>query len=182
MKRKKPAPTKGLTDAEAEKLGTLIAKARFPLPRPVFDGWVENLPHAALELGIVRESTEGPQIFMKQRPPDDKHWPLLWYVPGTLIRQNESINDAYERLVTSEIGKHLEFGLGPLQFVGIQEFLKGNGVHQCRRGHEIALIHTVRFAGNIPCTGTWHTFARLPESTIGFHRTIVDTVRKSYMQ
>jgi len=181
--KEKTAPQKGLSETELIILGQLLERVAFPLPCLVFDGWVENLPTVALELGIVRQSIEGAQLFMKQRPEDDKHWPLEWHIPGTVIRQNELTSETYQRLLSAEVGEHLHSGFGPLEFAGIAEFRKGDGNDECRRGHEIALIHVVRFRGGnslygklVSLFGTARTNHRFPSEHHRNHPKIPESI------
>lgn len=167
----------GLSEFEAVLLGKLLAKAKFPLPRAAFDGWVENLPHVAFELAIVRQSKDGWEIFMAQRAPDDKFWPNMWNEPGTILRQNETLENAYKRLLASEMfsgGK----GFGKPQFIGICELPKGNGRKQLRRGHEIGLLHMVEFNGDELKGGKFFPISKLPRNTASHHHTLVAMVRK----
>ena len=168
---------KGLSEAEAKTLGRLLAKAQFPLPRPVFDGWVENLPTVALELAFIRTVDSGRrEIFMARRGENDPFWPGEWHIPGTIVRQNEPIRVAYQRLIASEASE--VNAIGQLRFVTYQEFPKGEGPNQCKRGHEIGLLHLVELTrGNLQ-GGTFFPLTKIPAKTIGFHRTMVGVVRE----
>ncbi|HBV01193.1 MAG TPA: hypothetical protein DEF00_02225 [Candidatus Taylorbacteria bacterium] len=140
---------------------------------------MENLPHVAFELALVRRNESGGrdwEIFLTQRGENDPFWPNEWGMPGTIIQQNERIQTAYLRLVGEEVRGRGDFSL--LQFVGISEFPKGGSQYKCRRGHEIALIHIIVSNGkNLP-GGEFFPFGELPRNTIGHHRTMVKVVWK----
>lgn len=158
-------------------LGKLLAKAKFPLPRPAFDGWVENLPHVAFELAVVRLSHTDWEVFMTNRGPKDKFWPNMWNEPGTIIRQNETTAEAYRRLLKSEVfceGKDF----GKLHFVGVRDLLKGDGRNHCRRGHELAHLYMVEYRGEALEGGKFFPINNLPRHTIPHHRTLVAMVKK----
>lgn len=168
---------KDLSESEAVILGNFLAKAKFPLPRPAFDGWVENLPHVAFELAILQAGKNGWEIFMTQRAPDDKFWPNEWNLPGTIVRQNERTEKTYKRLLQNEM---LSDGddFGKLQFIGKCELPKGEGRKLCRRGHEIGLLHVVGFAGDKLKGGRFFTVSKLPRNTVPHHHTLVAMVRR----
>lgn len=167
----------GLSKPEAVILGKLLEKARFPLPKPAFDGWVENLPHVALELAVVWRSKIDWQVFMTQRGPGDKFWPYQWNMPGTIIRQNETTPQAYNRLLASEMFSGGET-FGKLRFVGVRDLLKGKGRKRCRRGHELSHLYTVTFRGKKLNGGKFFPLSRLPRNTVPHHHTLVAMVKR----
>ncbi|MES2087654.1 MAG: hypothetical protein V4467_01530 [Patescibacteria group bacterium] len=166
----------GLTTAEAETLAELLTKAKFPLPKEVFDAWTETLPTGAFELCITRKTSDGLEVFMLQRPGDDKHWPFEWHIPGTVLRDKDTYPKLFGRLMKSEIGGG---NFGKLRPVGTRIFPKGEGLYRCRRGHETALLYTVEFLkGTTPDNGCWFPIDQLPKNTVSFHHTLVAMVRK----
>ena len=122
------------------------------------------------------KSATGWQIFMTKRPPDDKFWSNEWHIPGTIVRQNEKIRNAYKRLLSGEIPSSGRV-FGKLEFVGKCELLKGEGKNRCRRGHEIGLLHMVEFNGDELKGGKFFPISKLPANTIS-HHTLVAMVRR----
>lgn len=172
---------KGLSESEAIILGNLLRKAKFPLPRAAFDGWVENLPHVALELAIIRITKGHPEVFMIKRGPDDKFWPNEWNMPGTIVRQNEILYKAYKRLLSSEMfldGK----GSSDAAFIDYCQFPTGGNTNQCRRGHEIGLLHFVLFTGSKLKGGKFFSIDKLPQNTVPHHRYMVTRLKKFYQE
>ncbi|MDO8482548.1 MAG: NUDIX domain-containing protein [bacterium] len=167
----------GLSASEALLLGSLLAKAKFPLPPPAFDGWVENLPHVALELAVVRQNENGWHVFMAQREHDDKFWPNEWHMPGTIIREGETTRKAYRRLLQSEMFSG-GAGFGKLQFVDVRDLLKGEGRNRCRRGHELAHLYTVSYAGESLKGGDFFPISKLPGETSPHHHTLIAMAKK----
>lgn len=161
---------------ECKLLAELLARARFPLPKDVFDAWVENLPTDAFELAITQKVESGRQIILMRRPWDDKHWPNMWHMPGTVVRQGDTQWKCYSRVMNTEL--HPSVSLGTPNHVCTVIFPKGEGKNRCRRGQETALLHHVEFKHECTFDGHWFPIDNLPDGTIPFHRTMIGMVRK----
>lgn len=164
---------KNLTSIETEQFQRLANRCKFPLPPRVFDGWVENFPTTAIELCIYRAIDRQIEVWMVPRPPNDKHWPNEWHMPGTLIMSGETLNQSYRRLVRSEVGGGHR--IPRPKFVEVFSLPKGEGPRRCRRGHGIGLLYMVKL-NQVPDNGKWFNTKRLPKKMVSFHRTMIKAV------
>ncbi|OHA18446.1 MAG: hypothetical protein A2664_00690 [Candidatus Taylorbacteria bacterium RIFCSPHIGHO2_01_FULL_46_22b] len=166
---------KKLSPKEVRICAQLLARAEFPLPQALFDAWVENLPHVAIELAVLREceqekKTPVVEIFLTRRPSTDPFWPNMWHMPGTILRQNERVSRALGRLINTELGL-LSTNFEPACFRKVFEFVRGHRFNESARGHEIGLLHILKIPSNCACTGgKFFSLKHLPQDIIPFHR------------
>lgn len=74
------------------------------LPEPVFLE-MQRLNHClSVEIALYRENADGIAIYLGQRSVNDRFWAGMYHVPGTMVRGNESIEDALNRLNRGEFG------------------------------------------------------------------------------
>jgi len=151
----------------------LMNKLIFPLSKEVFEAWASNFPTVPFELAIIR----GEEILLSRREDDDKFWPNLLNLPGTIIRQNEKFMEAYNRLVKSEVGIEGK-DLGTPVFRKCFEFLKGSGDNENPRGHEISLLFQVNTDRIFP-KGMFFKLSEIPKDIVSHHRIILDYLQKN---
>jgi ADP-ribose pyrophosphatase YjhB (NUDIX family) len=105
------------------------------------------------------------KILLKER--DDKFFGKVWHIPGTMVRGNENLEVALERLLEEEIpsGKY-EFKMS-IDHVYFQKTPRGNIFHLVFRMKPISkkLMKKMKDKDN------------LPENTLEYHR---DLIKENY--
>lgn len=153
-------------------LQTLSKKGK--LPKPVFEGAFNVLPGVAYEVVALNDDWGGrPRVFLTKRDENDKYWPGMWHCPGTMIFNNDFLDDrlsgAWERLRTTEFGSK---ELGNPDRVRVL-FLNTT------RGKEVAVVHLLMVPGDLQ-NGRFFSTADLPENLINHHRSIIGAALRRY--
>lgn len=148
-----------LNPEETKQLVALLKKTEWPLAPEVFHSFMGKIVSIPIELGVFNEDGE---ILLIYR--DD--WEFRgWHLPGTVLRDNESVSDAIARLIRSEVGVDVT---NP---VSIGWFESGRDIHPTR--HEISLLHTCFLKEGYSGKGKFFSSTNLPEDTLEHHKTIV---------
>jgi ADP-ribose pyrophosphatase YjhB (NUDIX family) len=154
-----------LTKKEQETLIRLITQVKDPIPTPVYNALAARFPHIAIEVAVVRSRAGKWEILLTQRSPEDKFWPNLWHIPGTIIRNRESFLSALQRL-------EREFGFSfikeKLEFITVVNYLSSP------RGHEISLVYRYIVPPEFqPPKGKFFGLGDLPEEIVREHRLVI---------
>ena len=169
----KPKPERGggmaTTENEDDILVALLTKVTWP-PRPrVFHALVKITITIPIELAVLNERNEILMFYRKDDEYDGNH------IPGTVIRDNENISCALERLRTSEIvGGNIS---NPID-IGHVEIMRGNDPGQNPTRHEVSLIHVAWLTSPYKGNGRFYPLDQLPENTLSHHQVIIDRVRR----
>ena len=84
------------------------------LPDSLFEKIIRNAPLVAIDL-IVQDGTRNHLLGLRKNPPAQGQW----FVPGGRIRKNETLEQAFHRISTDELGS--AFQLDQSIFVGVFE-------------------------------------------------------------
>ncbi len=80
----------GLVEKEQRRTGLLPLGYFYLLSRLV--------PMPAVELVVYRMQEGEPEVLLTKRSADDPHWPNLWHLPGTILRNGDSMEKVWKRL------------------------------------------------------------------------------------
>lgn len=87
-----------LTRGEIKQLVRLLGKLRWPVPYPVFLAICKSIPIIAIDLALMPDSKH---VLLTYR--DDDFY-KGWHIPGSVLRYDDSIAKAHQRVASSELG------------------------------------------------------------------------------
>lgn len=106
------------------------------LSEPVFEAIARVAVYPAVEVIPYRRKGREIEVGLLKRPQDDRHWPGMWHLPGTVLRPTDaSLHDAFERLYADEFEPPNE---SQPEFMGV-------GMVAYRRGTGLTIEHALRF-------------------------------------
>lgn len=124
------------------------------LPEPIFFEMCRLNTLIAVEI-LVKD---GDRIYLEER--DDKYFGSVLHIPGTIVRGNESVDDAYYRLRNELLGERIQI-IEQVNYdkVCFKETPRGNVLHFLK----------------IVDTGldTNYSIKRLPKNTLNYHRAVL---------
>ncbi|MEK7629867.1 MAG: hypothetical protein AAB432_00590 [Patescibacteria group bacterium] len=152
---------------EIELLVALLQRVEWPLNPKIFRAFVNIVVSVPIELAVLNERDEILMFYRKDEEYDGNH------IPGTVLRDNETVSDAIARLRKSEVvGGNIS---DPID-IGHIEIVKGNGFGENPTRHEISLVHVSRLMGPYTGSGKFYLLDRLPEDTLPHHQKLVSKV------
>ena len=136
------------------------------LPEPIFFEMCRLNTLSSVEI-IIRKSGSD-RVFLEER--NDKYFGNVWHIPGTMVRGNESPDDAFYRLAETLIGK-ISKSKEPIAH-------NFSYYHKTKRG---SIMHHVVFAdgGDTNCGVNGlkdFSLKRLPKNTLNYHRNILKRI------
>jgi ADP-ribose pyrophosphatase YjhB (NUDIX family) len=139
------------------------------LPNWAFYQMSHVVPYTSFELLILRDGTDGREIFLTQRAPNDPEWPNAWHFPGTIIRIKDSFESIKLRLAKSE--------LGLTELPGEAQFLTMLFDEDKPRGNILHTFHVLRVDSEfMNSNGTFFPIDQLPEDIINFQKRQLKTI------
>jgi ADP-ribose pyrophosphatase YjhB (NUDIX family) len=165
-----------LTPLEQNELVRLLGKLEFPTSLPVFFAWCATFGTVGAELAIMRDGSQGPEVFLTYR--EDKFF-KGWHLPGCTHLPTETIMETFERTVKKEIGAKVS---APTS-LGWFERPKGEGSDKCPRGYELLIVFTAQVKGSRAETETERFFplSSLPQ-TIPNQDAVFARLQQTYEQ
>jgi ADP-ribose pyrophosphatase YjhB (NUDIX family) len=155
-----------LTIEEAETLVKLLGKMEWPLPPKVFSAIIGKIVSIPIEL-VVLDSAN--RVLMTYR--EDREY-KGWHLPGTVLREPETVLGALERLKTGELrGTEISTPVN----IGWVEIPKGDGRGENPTRHEISLVFVARLASKYCGQGKFFDIDNLPQA-LSHHYTLLDMV------
>ncbi len=152
-----------LTADEVSLLAELLRRVEWPLPLPVFAAAMNKFVSTPIELAVLDSSG---RVLMVHR--EDAEY-VGNHMPGTVLRDNENVPAAINRLLTREVGGKVT----PPVSLGWVEVSKGNGPGQDPNRHQISLLHVCWLTGAYEGAGRFFPVDQLPEDTLEHHRLLV---------
>ena len=154
-----------LTDQEKEMLAGLLRRLKPPYGPKVFPAWVENFVTTPVEMAVFNSDRQ--ILLVYREDPEYKGW----HSPGTILRDEEDVPTALERLINGELGGAKVTRPVPLGWVEVH---RGNGLGQNPTRHEISLLHAC-FVQNLSLSGKDRLFSidQLPENTLTHHKEVI---------
>ena len=166
-----------MTNEENQQLAALLGKLTWPVAPEVFDALCENFIATPVELAIVRESSNWPEVFMIYR--DDTYF-HGWHITGSLILPGRTVGTVVHDIISRELG--ISLSEPDLTFIRFREFMKGAGPGQSSRGQELSLIHVLRLPedADVPLDEHRKFFplSDLPSTTLPHHVVVLEDVRE----
>lgn len=163
-----------LSAAEEKQLARLLDRVQWPLPKVVFEALMRKTISVPIELGVFAYDPSGLlQVLMLQRPADDEEFPpLSWHMPGTVVRDDETVGLAMQRLLSGELEGMVK---ETPEYAGIFEVTRGADHPR----HALSLMYSVLLKGetqyvNYAGPGKFFPVSQLPESTLPHHRKLFD--------
>lgn len=164
------ATTVGLTEGEDRELARLLKKAGWPLSKEVFGALVGKTVTVPIELCVMNEDDKVLTFYRKDEEYAGHH------MPGTVLRDNESVGAALHRLIESEV---VGGEISTLQNVGWTEIPKGFEPWQNPTRHEISLLWLARLHGEYRGkSGVFSSLNNLPGDTLPHHQVLAEKFRR----
>jgi len=130
------------------------------IPKEAFFAWCEYFYTVPMELMGFRIVNQKPEILLIYRK--DEYYDG-YHVPGAVLIPGQKIEDALSNLLKRELGDNVR--INHLEFVKYFEMLKGSGIGQNSRGHEIKIVFAGKIEGE-PKNGEWFAKNNLPNNII----------------
>jgi len=158
-------------EEKAELLATLLMEMEWPIPDVVFQALMQRTVSVPIELAVVNE--EG-QVLMTPRK--DAFFEGL-HIPGTVLRDNETVQQAMERLLAKEVPGTVK----GMQSLGWVELTRGPLPNQNPFRHEISLLHACYVDGK-RVSGEFFSPGELPDNTLPHHKMLIPLIGKRMWQ
>lgn len=139
------------------------------MDKDVFHALVSKLITVPIELCILDSENRAFTFYRKDLEYDGHH------IPGTVLRDNETVQEALNRLIQSEV---VDMEISQPENIGWCEIRRGAGYGENPTRHEISLIFLARlknaYHGNV---GVFSPLDELPDNIIPHHRILLDEVK-----
>lgn len=159
-----------LTERQTVLLVELLGKLEWPLDPQVFGALMPKVVSVPIELCVLDDKGRVLTFYRKDSGYDGHH------MPGTVLRNNETVPQALKRLVQSEL---VGGEVTDPKNIGWVEIQKGDGPGQNPARHETSLLFLCRIRGRYRGKGgVFSPLNRLPENTLSHHRVLAAKFRK----
>lgn len=136
----------------------------------IFHAILLKFPSVPIELVVLDQENRVLMFYRKDHEYDGFH------MPGTVLRNNETVPQAVDRLLQSEV---VGAGIISVENVGVTEISRGTKCGENPTRHEISILYLARlgrsYAGN---GGIFSPMDDLPENTLPHHRVLVEKFQK----
>ena len=153
-----------LIEEEKEVLAGLLRRLKPPYGPKVFPAWVQNFITTPVEMAVFNNDQ---QILLVHR--EDSEY-KGWHSPGTILRDEENVPAALQRLIAGELGGAEVTKPVSLGWV---EVPRGNGPGQNPTRHEISLLHACWLYGTYKGGGSFFDSNNLPKETLTHHKMVI---------
>ncbi len=160
------SPTDDLADGENKQLAPLLSRARWPLEPNVFRALVGMSVSVPIELAVF----DNDQILLFYRRDEEYEGN---HMPGTVLRGNETVSDAINRLRVEELDGG--YVTKPVS-LGWIEVVKGSGPGQDPARHQISLLHACWLVGPYTGSGVFFSLDDLPSDLLPHHRVLIHEI------
>ncbi|HCR55580.1 TPA: hypothetical protein DIV49_01275 [Candidatus Saccharibacteria bacterium] len=167
-----------LTDDEINAVASQLQRLpRGYLPLPIFWSVANLVTTPTMEVAPLRNTADGLEIYLTQRPENDPHWPSGWHIPGTVIRSTDeegSLASGFARVLKDELGEGIRYVGEPVQVT--------TKFWDVTRGRELDLVHyiEVEVIDDTKLTGQFFPVNSLPESTLEHHKIMIPEIVAAY--
>lgn len=166
-----------LTNKENLELIYLLNKIEWPVTPDLFDAICNNLSVNPIDLAVLREGDEGPEIFLIYR---EDNFFKGWHFPGSVILPGRTVSFALKDIVEREIGTSTE-GL-TFEFVGFHQFMKGGSFGECPRGQEVDLFHVLFLDRETKIetdeSRKFFPISKFPDDILSHHKVLFSSIKK----
>jgi|SRR3989344_2299849 len=157
-----------LSKGEEKKLIYLLGKLDFPVSEELFQSIMSSFVSVPIELAVFNDKN---QILLIYR--EDKEY-NGFHIPGTVLRNNEKVEDALNRLRNTEI-RGLK--ISEPRPIGWVEINKGFGEGENKSRHEISLPHYCRLTEqNSAVEYNFFELNKLPENILPHHKKLIKEI------
>ncbi|GEM_PF-2803720 len=155
--------------ASVPMLVRVLRMLEWPLHPLVFGALMQVTVSVPIELCVL-DAEERVLTFYRRDEYDGHH------MPGTVLRNNETVRQAVKRLIRTEV---VGGTVTHLKNIGWVEISKGDGRGKNPTRHEISLLFLCRLQGKYRGKGgIFSPLNRLPKDMLGHHRVLVSKSRK----
>ena len=162
-------------DEQIELTAHLIEEIEEPdgrIDSRIFRAILPKFPSIPIELMVLDEDDKVLMIYRKDIEYDGFH------IPGTVLRNNETVPQAVDRLFKSEV---ISGTFTSVENVGMTEISKGTKPGDNPTRHEVSLLYLAHIkAGSYKGDGTFFPIDDLPENTLSHHVVLIDKF-KNYL-
>ena len=161
-----------LTEPETLELVHLLEKIEWPVNKQIFHALMTKIISVPMELAVIDDKN---RIFTSYRQDTeyDGH-----HLPGTVLRDNETVPGAICRLLKSELA---DAKIESIKNIGWIEICRGNDFGKNPTRHEVSLLWLARIKNYIGKSGVFSPFDQLPKNILSHHRLIAEKVQE-YLQ
>ncbi len=139
------------------------------LPIEIFEQIARLVRLPVVDIIPVQRKGSDVHVGLLKRDRDDRWWPDMWHVPGTILRSTDTMETAISRLITKEI--QVEKSDEPV--------FHTSAVHQSDRGAEIVFLYSLSNSLFQPASEiTWFPIDKLPENCIESEKKIIEALKK----
>ncbi len=144
-----------------DSLTVLLLKRLKPgyLKEPIFNE-MQRINHCVSVEVLIKKDT---RVLLQQREPDDKFWPNEWHIPGSMVRGNEVVTEALNRLIHTVIISE--------EKVELKGVLKKIYSYSTKRGIITHLLFELNWPGEV--TGKFFSTKHLPKNTMEHHKLLL---------
>jgi ADP-ribose pyrophosphatase YjhB (NUDIX family) len=146
-----------LTKDEIQQAADLLSRIKVGyIPEPIFLEIARISASAILEIVPLRKVSDKVEVLLTKRPDEDPNWPGMLHTPGTVIRSNDTLDSAYERILEKEILITIKPKLHFVESI----------LHQVTRGNELAAVYYIDLTNIEIPTGEYFSSDSLPDSIV----------------
>jgi ADP-ribose pyrophosphatase YjhB (NUDIX family) len=142
------------------------------LPLPIFHQVTRLTTTPIVEFVPLRQNDNKIEVLLLKRPNNDPVWPGMLHTPGTVIRATDSLEVAFKRILTKELG-----GASIEQPSFVTHIL-----HHSGRGMELSLIYWIELTESMS-DGVFYDSDEMPDllvqSQLDFIPAAVENFRKN---
>jgi ADP-ribose pyrophosphatase YjhB (NUDIX family) len=160
----------GLDEDEKKELARLLEKVdNVQIRGEIWHQLVKKFITVPIELCIVDSNNKVFMVYRKDREFDGYH------IPGTVINDWETVDQACARLVNGEVLRDAGFSITKPESVGWLEVRRGEGAEESKTRNAISLLYLARLDGAYEEKEgmAFFDFNSLPENTLGHHKFIL---------
>lgn len=153
-----------LTKNEEIILMGLLEKLSSPISPDVFRVLMRKTVSVPIELAVFNSNNQILMIFRKDEEYNGHH------LPGTVLRNDENVNDALKRLIAKELAGA---NILNINSVGWVEIPRGTNQEENPTRHEISLLHVGYLNDKYKGSGEFFYPEDLPLNILSHHRRLI---------
>jgi len=136
------------------------------LPEPIFFEMQRINHQLSVELLMYKGMGKHKKYCLVKRRVDDKFWPSKYHIPGTMVRGNETVKKAIERLFLDDFSS----------FKPVEAELFDVYTAETKRGTITHLLYKARYVKGNGEVGLFYSKDELPGNMINYHRKLIQNL------
>ncbi len=164
-----------LSVEEKEQLAKLLERAESTdIKGDIWYEIVKKFITVPVELCVLDQENRVFLVYRKDQEFDGYH------MPGTVVNDWETVNEARMRLVKGEVVRDAGFQVTPPESIGWLEVRRGEGPYENRTRNAVSLLHIAHLIGGFtPKEGLgFYPFDAIPENTLGSHKYLLQFFKR----